>query len=53
MLEGVPEAVRARLSEPISPGRVGEPGEIAHCVTYLCSAFTGWVTGAVIDINGG
>jgi 3-oxoacyl-[acyl-carrier protein] reductase len=34
-------------------GRLGEPEEIAHTVAWLCSNKAGFVTGAVLDVNGG
>jgi 3-oxoacyl-[acyl-carrier protein] reductase len=34
-------------------GRLGEPDEIAHTVAWLCSEGAGFVTGAVLDVNGG
>lgn len=36
-----------------SVGRWGEPPEIAGLVSYLCGPQTGFITGAVLDINGG
>lgn len=53
MLEGVPEDVRKKLIDNIPLGRFGTPREIAHAVAYLCSEPAGWITGAVLDINGG
>jgi NAD(P)-dependent dehydrogenase (short-subunit alcohol dehydrogenase family) len=34
-------------------GRAGTPGDIANAVVYLCSPGSSWVTGEVLDINGG
>jgi NAD(P)-dependent dehydrogenase (short-subunit alcohol dehydrogenase family) len=34
-------------------GRLGEPDEIAHTVAWLCSDQASFVTGAVLDVNGG
>ena len=33
--------------------RIGVPDEIADAVAYLCSEGAGFVTGAIIDVNGG
>ncbi|MBK9271858.1 MAG: 3-oxoacyl-ACP reductase FabG [Saprospiraceae bacterium] len=37
----------------IPAGRVGEPEEIAHLVSFLCSEKASYITGEVININGG
>jgi 3-oxoacyl-[acyl-carrier protein] reductase len=34
-------------------GRAGTPEEIADAAVYLCSSKAGWITGEVLDINGG
>jgi NAD(P)-dependent dehydrogenase (short-subunit alcohol dehydrogenase family) len=34
-------------------GRAGTPDDIANAVVYLCSAGSSWLTGEVLDINGG
>lgn len=34
-------------------GRLGEPADVAHAVSWLCSDRASFVTGIVLDINGG
>ncbi|MCT7657238.1 SDR family NAD(P)-dependent oxidoreductase [Mycobacterium deserti] len=34
-------------------GRAGQPEEIADAVVFLCSPKSGWLTGEVLDLNGG
>jgi NAD(P)-dependent dehydrogenase (short-subunit alcohol dehydrogenase family) len=34
-------------------GRVGQPADIAAMVAFLCSAEAGFITGSVIDVDGG
>ncbi|SEH67986.1 NAD(P)-dependent dehydrogenase, short-chain alcohol dehydrogenase family [Mycolicibacterium rutilum] len=34
-------------------GRAGQPEEIADAVVFLCSEKAGWLTGEVLDLNGG
>jgi 3-oxoacyl-[acyl-carrier protein] reductase len=47
-----PDAKAATIAA-IPLGRVGVPDEVAGAVEWLASADSGFVTGAVIDINGG
>jgi NAD(P)-dependent dehydrogenase (short-subunit alcohol dehydrogenase family) len=37
----------------IPVGRLGTPDDVASLVTFLCSAHAGYITGEVIDVNGG
>jgi NAD(P)-dependent dehydrogenase (short-subunit alcohol dehydrogenase family) len=37
----------------IPVGRYGTPGEVADLTAFLCSSHAGYITGEVIDINGG
>lgn len=41
------------MEERVPVGRLGRPEEVADLVTYLLSEHAGYITGAVIDINGG
>jgi NAD(P)-dependent dehydrogenase (short-subunit alcohol dehydrogenase family) len=34
-------------------GRAGTPEDIANAVLYLCSPASSWLTGEVLDLNGG
>lgn len=43
----------ADLASRVPVGRLGQPAEVADLVAYLCSAHAGFITGAVVDINGG
>ncbi|MCC8189056.1 MAG: SDR family oxidoreductase [Planctomycetes bacterium] len=47
-----PEA-KERLKARVPLGRLGEPEEIAAAVAYLVSEEAGFVTGLMLDINGG
>jgi 3-oxoacyl-[acyl-carrier protein] reductase len=44
---------RAALIAQIPVGRFCEPDEIAHVVSFLASPMSGFITGEVIDVNGG
>ena len=42
-----------QMEDRIPVGRFGQPSEVADVVAYLASEHAGFITGAVIDINGG
>jgi 3-oxoacyl-[acyl-carrier protein] reductase len=41
------------MTSRIPMGRVGQPEEVAHLVSFLCSDRLSFSTGAVFDISGG
>ena len=47
------DAQRRHLLAQIPAGRFCEPEEVAHAVRYLVSPLAGFVTGEVMDVNGG
>jgi 3-oxoacyl-[acyl-carrier protein] reductase len=53
MLEGVPEKAMKAVLDGTPVGRLGDPMEIAASVLYLASPAAGFVTGHVLDVNGG
>ena len=53
MVMAVPEKVRESIIAQIPVGRLGEPEEIARCVTFLASDDAGFITGSTISANGG
>jgi len=44
---------RERLRNAIPLRRLGEPEEVADCALFLASSMSDYITGEVIDINGG
>lgn len=44
---------REQLRAAVPLGRLGAPADIAATVCFLASAEAGWITGAVLDVNGG
>lgn len=51
--EQLTEAQRQALLAQIPVGRFCEPEEFAHVVVFLASPLSGFITGEVIDLNGG
>lgn len=51
--EGLSEAQRVALLATIPVGRFCEPEEFAHVVRFLASPLAGFITGEIVDINGG
>ena len=51
--EQLDEAQRQALLKQIPVGRFCEPEEFAHVVCFLASPLSGFITGEVIDLNGG
>jgi 3-oxoacyl-[acyl-carrier protein] reductase len=44
---------RGRIEATIPLGRIGRPGEIAGAVLFLASPLAGYITGEVLNVNGG
>jgi NAD(P)-dependent dehydrogenase (short-subunit alcohol dehydrogenase family) len=53
MLDGVPDKAMQFVLDTTPVGRLGDPMEIAASALYLASPIAGFVTGHVLDINGG
>lgn len=53
MMLKYPEAQLKALIEKIPVGRLAEPSEIAEAVLFLASDSSSYITGSVLDINGG
>jgi acetoacetyl-CoA reductase len=52
MVMAVPEKVRESIISMIPAGRLGEPEEIARCVTFLASEDASFINGSTISANG-
>ncbi len=52
MVMAVPEKVREMIIGNIPAGRLGEPEEIARCVTFLVSDDASFINGSTISANG-
>lgn len=53
MVENLPQDIKERLCEDTPLGRLGTVEEIAEVVTFLASDRSSFITGEVIDVNGG
>ncbi len=53
MVMAVPETIREQIIAGIPVGRLGEPHEIARTVAFLTDDDAGYITGALIPVNGG
>jgi len=53
MTDSLSEEVRAAMMDTIPLGRFGEPRDVANVVLFLVSEFGGYVTGQVINCDGG
>jgi len=53
MLETVPEKVMQKILSQVPLARLGEPEEVAKIICFLASEEANYITGQVININGG
>jgi 3-oxoacyl-[acyl-carrier protein] reductase len=51
--EQLTEGQRVHQLAQIPVGRFCKPEEVAHAVSFLASPLAGFITGEVIDMNGG
>lgn len=51
--DATPDAIRAGLESRVPLGRLGEPREVGELVAFLCSERASYLTGNVIQIDGG
>lgn len=53
MTSAVPEAVLDQVKASTPIGRLGRPEEVAEAVRFLCGPLASYITGEVINVNGG
>jgi 3-oxoacyl-[acyl-carrier protein] reductase len=51
--QSIPEAKRANLVKGIPQGRLGKPEEVASAICFLLSDDASYITGSVLEIDGG
>jgi 3-oxoacyl-[acyl-carrier protein] reductase len=53
MTDVLPETVKEELKQRIPLGRMGTPRDVAAAIVFLASDEAGYITGHVLDVNGG
>lgn len=53
MAATIPEAVREEMLKNIPLNRFGRPEDVANVCLFLCSPLAAYVTGQIIEVNGG
>jgi len=53
MTKELSDDIKQALLSSIPLGRLGEPEEIAHAVSFLASPHAGYITGETLHVNGG
>jgi 3-oxoacyl-[acyl-carrier protein] reductase len=53
MVRGMPEKVLDAMVARTPLGRIGTPEDIANAYVWLASSAAGWLTGAVLSVDGG
>ncbi|MBI3668360.1 MAG: 3-oxoacyl-[acyl-carrier-protein] reductase [Acidobacteria bacterium] len=53
MTDPLPQKVKDELTEKIPLGRLGSDADVAAAIVFLASEEAGYITGHVLDVNGG
>ena len=53
MTDGLPDAVKSHFTARIPLARMGEPVDVARAVLFLASDESSYITGQVLNVNGG
>ena len=53
MTDKLPEDIKDAIKKGIPLNKIGEPYDIANAVLFLCSELSGYITGSVMNVNGG
>lgn len=53
MVQAVPKDVLKGIIDGVPVRRLGQPEEVARCVTFLADEMAGFITGETLSVNGG
>jgi len=53
MWETVTQRAAPSANGSVPLGRFGQPEDVAQAILFLCSPASNWITGTVLDVNGG
>lgn len=53
MVKGIPDKIKEKILTQIPKGRFGRPDEVGRAVVYLASDDADYITGHVLNVNGG
>jgi acetoacetyl-CoA reductase len=53
MVKKIDPQIIEKIKSQIPSGRLGQPHEIAHAVSFLCDDLSSFITGETLNINGG
>lgn len=53
MVDAVPDEIVEKILEMVPLSRLAEPEEIGRCVRFLAADEAAYITGAILDVNGG
>jgi 3-oxoacyl-[acyl-carrier protein] reductase len=53
MTDKLPEDIKDAIKKSIPLNKIAEPEEIANAVLFLCSELSSYITGSVLNVNGG
>jgi 3-oxoacyl-[acyl-carrier protein] reductase len=53
MTAGLNDQMKEQIKKAVPLGRFGKPEDVAAAVRFLCSDDAGYITGHVLDVNGG
>jgi 3-oxoacyl-[acyl-carrier protein] reductase len=53
MTDKIPEEIKLKMLESVPQGKLGQPEDVAAAALFLASADADYITGQVINVNGG